>query len=73
MRTYYVIMENPSEYTSPRPVYIGETLEEAESHLMEYSDWYCPRGTCRIDVCNEYLKVKEYRYYREGKLLETRK
>jgi len=68
MRTYYIIKENPSEFTSPVPVYIGETLEEAEAHIMGYSDWYCSCGTCRIDVCDEYLTVSERRYYRDGQL-----
>ena len=67
---YYIIYENPSEYTSPQPRYIAETLEEAESHIMEYCDWYCPRGTCEIRLVDKHFKPIETRYYRAGKLLE---
>jgi len=72
-KKYYVIYENPSEYTSPRPVYIAEKLQEAEDHLMEYADWYCPRGTCQIRVVDKKFKALETRYYDEGKLREVRK
>ena len=51
--------------------YIAETLEEAEAHVMEYSDWYCMPGTCTIvEVDSKMKRIKEYRY-REGKFVKN--
>lgn len=70
MKTYYLIKTSYSEYGSDYNR-ICETLEEAESHLMEYADWYCSRGTCTIVKVDEELNTLETRYYREGKLYEV--
>ena len=70
MKTYYLIRESNDGYTvSYRR--ICTSLEEAESHIMEYVDWYCPRGTCSIDKVDEQFNVLERRHYREGKLNEV--
>ena len=73
MKTYFVIYENPSEFTSSQPVRIAESLEEAESHIMEYSDWYCPKGTCQIREVDEQFRVIEKRTYHDGKLVEVKR
>jgi len=64
MNYFYVIYENPSEFTSPVPRYIAETLQEAENHIMDYADWYCPQGTCQIRKVDKHMKVAQvYEYY----------
>lgn len=70
MKTYYLIKTSYSEYNSGYER-ICETLEEAESHIMEYEDWYCPRGTCTIEKVDEQFNVLERRRYWEGKLDEV--
>ncbi len=70
MKTYYLIRESNNEYTSSYRR-ICTSLEEAESHVMEYEDWYCPRGTCSIYKVDEQFNVLERRHYREGKLYEV--
>jgi hypothetical protein len=63
MKEYYVIYEIPNEYQSGRPVYIAETLEEAEEHIMEFANWYCPQGTCTIKKVNKhFMPIDEYEY-----------
>ena len=71
-KKYYVIYEIPNEYSSATPRYIAETLQEAEDHIMEYSNWYCPRGTCEIRTVDKKFKTLETRYYSEGVLKEIR-
>lgn len=70
MKTYYLIKESYNEYSSDY-VRICETLEEAESHVMEYCDWYCPQGTCAIVKVNETFEVLETRRYWAGNLREV--
>jgi len=70
MKTYYLIETSYSEYGSDYNR-ICETLEEAESHIMEYADWYCNKGTCTIIKVDETFRVLERREYWEGKLREA--
>lgn len=66
MKYYYLIKTSDNEYNSSYK-YIANTLEEAEKHIMEYSDWYCSRGTCVIvQVDNMMHCIKEYNY-QDGK------
>ena len=67
---YYVIYENPSEYTTARPVYLSKTLEDAEAYVMDYADWYCPKGTCEIRCVDQWFRTLATYSYREGKLVE---
>ena len=65
---YYVIYVIPSEYSGYEPKYISSTLEDAENHIMDYSNWYCLKGTCQIRKVDSCLKTLEIREYHNGKL-----
>ena len=65
---YYVIYVIPSEYSGYEPKYISSTLEDAENHIMDFSNWYCPKGTCQIRKVDSCLKTLEIREYNNGKL-----
>lgn len=65
-KIYYVIQVSENEFINSYKR-ICETLQEAESHVMEYTDWYCPRGTCHILKVDEEFNVLERRWYKEGK------
>lgn len=65
---YYVIKEAPNENYSDF-VRICQTLEEAESHIMEYADAYCGKGSCTIQKITDTFKVLEERTYRDGNLI----
>ena len=63
---YYVIYVKASgvKQVRPQPRYIGLSLEDAESHLMEYSNVKAKeRGTCEIRIVNENFQYIQRRYY----------
>ena len=72
MKHYFLIYTTYNEYRGGY-VYIAESLKEAESHIMEFSDWYCANGTATIVEVDCYMhKINEYEYDK-GKKVRTRR
>lgn len=72
MKHYFLIETTFTEQHSGY-VYVAESLKEAESHIMEFSDWYCANGTATIIEVDCYMHIiNEYRY-NEGKKVRTRR
>lgn len=69
---FYLIKTDHNEYNADYD-YIATSLEEAESHLMEFANFYCNPGDCRIDVVDERFHVIDTREYRGGKLMRKRR
>lgn len=70
MKYYYLIETTDSERSSSYKE-ICETLEEAESKVMNYADWYCNKGCCRIVKVDSMFNRCEYYKFWKGKLGET--
>lgn len=64
---FYLIRTTYNEYSAGYD-YIATSLKEAESHIMEFADWYGNKGDCTIHVVDEHFKVLERREYEGGKL-----
>jgi hypothetical protein len=71
MKYYYLIETTDNERGSSYKE-ICETLEEAESKVMNYADWYCSNGTCRIVAVNNKMCRVESLMYSKGELVEHR-
>ena len=70
MKKYYLIETTDNERSSSYKE-ICETLEEAESKVMNYADWYCANGCCTIyKVDSKFNKIESYKFDL-GKLVET--
>lgn len=67
---YYLIKTTDNEWGSSYKE-ICETLEEAESKVMGYADWYCSNGCCRIIKVDSKFNRCEYYKFWKGKLDET--
>ena len=64
---YYYLIETTNNECSSSYKEICETLEEAESKVMNHADWYCPKGCCIIvKVDNEFNRIESYKFW-EGK------
>ena len=70
MKFYYLIETTDGERGSSYKE-ICETLEEAESKVMSYADWYCSNGCCRIVKVDSKFNRREYYKFWKGKLDET--
>ena len=71
MKKYYYLIETSDNEWSSSYKEICETLEEAESKVMHYADWYCSNGCCRIvKVDSKFNRCEYYRFWK-GKLDET--
>lgn len=70
MKYYYLIKTTDNEWSSSYKE-ICETLEEAESKVMNYADWYCSNGCCRIvKVDSKFNTIERYDFWK-GELTET--
>ena len=70
MKYYYLIETTDNERGSSYKE-ICETLEEAESKVMNYADWWCSDGCCTIyKVDNKFNKIESYKFWK-GELTET--
>lgn len=70
MKKYYLIETTDNERSSSYKE-ICETLEEAESKVMSYADWYCSNGCCRIvKVDSKFNTIERYDFWK-GELRET--
>ena len=70
MKKYYLIETTDNEYSSSYKE-ICETLEEAQSKVMNYADWWCSNGCCRIVIVDSKFNKIEYYKFWKGKLTET--
>ena len=70
MKYYYLIETTDGEWSSSYNE-ICETLEEAESKVQIYADWYCSNGCCRIVKVDSKFNRCEYYKFWKGKLDET--
>lgn len=71
MKKYYLIETTDNEYSSSYKE-ICETLEEAQSKVMNYANWWCSNGTCRIVAVNNKMRRVEGLSYSKGELVEHR-
>lgn len=67
---YYIINCTVSEYESQHER-ICKTYSEALSHIFEYSDWYCSRGTCKIIRITETFDISRTWRFVECELVEV--
>jgi hypothetical protein len=70
MKLYYLIETTDSERGSSYKK-ICETLEEAEKEVMNYADWYCAKGCCKIVKVDSNFNRREYYKFWKGELDET--
>ena len=71
MKHLYVICAYLGENSKAEPMYIAESLEEAKAKIMDYADWYCPRGTCEVRKVTKDLDVIARYYFDSGTLVKT--
>ena len=70
MKFYWVIKTTVNEYSTVNRQ-IFETYEEAVKEVMNYTDWYCDKGTCSIEKIDNYFREYEtYRFYK-GELIRV--
>jgi len=69
MKYYYLIETTDNEWSSSYKK-ICETLEEAKAEVMNYADWYCSKGCCRIVKVDSNFNIYEYYKFWNGKLDE---
>lgn len=63
MRYYYIIEETANEYSSLKK-YIAESFEDARAHVKDYTNWYCPKGSCTIIKVDEnFHELMRWDYY----------
>ena len=72
MKKYYYLIETTDNERGSSYKEICETLEEAESKVMNYADWWCSNGTCRIVAVNNKMRKVESLIYSKGELVEHR-
>lgn len=66
-RFYTIWTTNDEYYGSDK--FISVNKKDCEDRIMEFSDWYCPNGTCRIRELDEnFHEVSCWKYY-NGKLI----
>ena len=70
MKYYYLILTTDNEWNSSYKE-ICETYEEAESKVMNYSDWYCAKGCCKIvKTDSKFNTIESYKFWK-GELRDT--
>jgi hypothetical protein len=63
IKRYYLIRTSNNEWDSSYKK-ICDTLEEAKKEVPNFSDWYCPPGTCSIhEVDENFTTYKVYSFY----------
>lgn len=65
---FYTIWVTTGEF-SGSDKFISVNKKDCEARIMEFSDWYCPNGTCRIRELDEnFHELRRWQYYK-GKLI----
>lgn len=64
---YFLIYETSNEFNGNYR-YISTNKKDCEDRIMNYCDWYCPKGSCTIIEVNENFKELHRWTYFGGKL-----
>lgn len=64
---YKIVVSNER---SSSDVYLANTKEECEKHIMEFADFYCSNGTCSIYEIDNRFEEHRYWRYESGKCVK---